>query len=374
MNKKSKNFYIILEDDWELKGNGLGNVAELQYLPSLFLMNLCKKLNIKMTFMVDVAQQLKFIEYSNYPEIEIQKELWDNTVKLMKYNGFDVQLHLHPQWVNAKYDGHYFYVDNDWNIGNYDEIIQKNLIQKSIKYLNDLFKFIDPQHKIISFKPGSWGMQPSEILFNLLSKNDIELVVGIKKGLYIPNLNVDYRNLEESVYPYYPDFKDITKLSPQKNNIILLPLLEYSPDIITLSKLFSHILKRKIFNKIFNNQIKQEKIPNEIRKLNPIARNKFNNNLLNPYSTHLKIGNQPFEYFKKSFDKIINELEKLEVENIPIIIESHTKDYIDNYKNIEKFLEYIIKHPKENIKFITFTEFIKMAKDNKFIVKYKYES
>ena len=37
-----KRFNILIEDDWEVMGNGLGNVAQLQYLPSLFFMKLAK--------------------------------------------------------------------------------------------------------------------------------------------------------------------------------------------------------------------------------------------------------------------------------------------------------------------------------------------
>lgn len=366
-------FYILLEDDWELKGNGLGNVAELQYLPSLFLMNLCKKLNIKMTFMVDVAQQLRFIDYQKNPEVRLQKELWDNTVRLMKQDGFDVQLHLHPQWINASYKSGFFFVNKDWNIGNYDDAKQKKIIQKSIKYLKDLLNDIEADYTINSFKPGSWGMQPSENLFNNLANNGIKLVVGIKNNLYIPNLGINYKNLEETIYPYYPDFKDITKVSNKRTNITLLPLLNYSPNLINLSKYFLHILKRKLANNFFDKSIFKESVPDEIKKLKPLNRTKFSYNLLNPYETHLKIGNQPFDYLKKSFDETIKKLKRLEINNIPILIESHTKDYIGNYNNIEKLLIYIMNNYSEQVEFITLSEFVKGIEENKFVVKYNHE-
>ena len=43
-----KRFNILIEDDWEVMGNGLGNVAQLQYLPSMFFMKLAKRLGIKL--------------------------------------------------------------------------------------------------------------------------------------------------------------------------------------------------------------------------------------------------------------------------------------------------------------------------------------
>lgn len=104
-----KRFIVLIEDDFEVKGNGLGDVADLQYLPGLALMNIAKKHDVKLTFMVEVAQQLTMTKYKHQRGVKIQKELWDQTVKLMKEHGFDVQLHLHPQWLNAEYkDGFFF--------------------------------------------------------------------------------------------------------------------------------------------------------------------------------------------------------------------------------------------------------------------------
>ena len=51
---------IAIEDDWELMGNGSGNVAQLQYLPALFLMNAAQERDIPLSFMVDVMQEIAF--------------------------------------------------------------------------------------------------------------------------------------------------------------------------------------------------------------------------------------------------------------------------------------------------------------------------
>lgn len=366
--KNKKKFYILLEDDWELRGNGVGNVRELQHIPSLFLMDLCEKLNIKMTFMVDVAQQLKFIEYQEHPEIKSQKELWDETVRLMKQRGFDVQLHLHPQWLNAQYHDKNFYVSDNWNIGTYDEASRKKLIDDSIKYLNDLLKPIDSEYIVNSFKSGAWGLQPSGGILNDLYNKGIKLVIAVRKGLLMPNLGVDYRMLEEDTLPYYPVFKDITKVAQENTGVISFPLLYYMPTLKTLMKLFIHKLKKKIFNKTNA----KEKIPESIKKIKPFGKLNFEI-LYKSYITHLKIGDQPFGYLKDSFDNAIKRLEKHNIENIAIVIESHTKDYIDNYDDIEKFLIYIVKKYNGRVEFIDLTTFIKSVDNDKFFVKSKME-
>lgn len=111
---------IVLEDDWELNGNGTGNIAESQHIPATYLMNLAKKYGFRISFMVEVLQQLAFkIHEHKSNQLRVQAALWDGTVREMRLQGHDVQLHLHPQWVNARYEHEQFRVDRNWNIATY---------------------------------------------------------------------------------------------------------------------------------------------------------------------------------------------------------------------------------------------------------------
>src|SRR4051812_13708019 len=108
----SKKFCVLIEDDWEVLGNGLGNVAYHQYIPSLAFMKMAKKMGIRISFMVDVVQQLIYQKPQADYNITLQKKLWDENVILMKQYGFDVQLHLHPQWYNAVKKDDHFHLSN----------------------------------------------------------------------------------------------------------------------------------------------------------------------------------------------------------------------------------------------------------------------
>ncbi len=211
-------FTILIEDDWEISGNGLGNVGDLQYLPAIQFMDIADSFGIKLTFMVEVAQQLSFSKYQQQDRnVKIQKELWDESVLLMVERGHDVQLHLHPQWINAEYRNGYFFINNQWNIGLYDFNAQEDLITSSCEYLNSLIKPIKPNYRICAFKGGSWGLQPSADLLKILSQNGIKIVMGVIKGVEIPDIGVDYTHLEEDSLPYNPSFDDITAVAKTKN-------------------------------------------------------------------------------------------------------------------------------------------------------------
>ena len=342
-NRMNKRFTILIEDDWEVMGNGLGNVAQLQYLPSMFFMKLAKRLGIKLTFMVDVVQQLEYNKHvqSDY-NLRLQKNLWDDSVRLMKSYGFDVQLHLHPQWMNARKDGDHFYLSDNWNFGRYSEAEQDHLISESVNYLHELLRPIDPSYQVVAYKGGSWGLQPSGSLLRNMEKHGIRIVTGVRQGMYLPGNGVDYRSLEEDTMPYYPVYEDLCKVSAEKKGVFIIPLQSVKPGVMGLGYLAIDMVKRKISKKDSMRHFYADgKVPEKIYALSPIAEESKPKFPYVSYTTHLKIGNQPFSYLKTSFDQVIKKLSGTPHRHIPILIECHTKQYNNYYGDIERFLAYV---------------------------------
>ena len=367
-----KRFNILIEDDWEVMGNGLGNVAQLQYLPSLFFMKLANRLGIKLTFMVDVVQQLVYKDntHSDY-NLKLQKNLWDDTVLLMKSYGFDVQLHLHPQWMNATLKDDYFYLGDTWNFGKYSNSVQESLIGESINYLEDLITPVDADYKVIAYKGGSWGLQPSGDLLRNMEKFGIRIVMGVRQGMSLPGNGVDYTTLEEANMPYYPDYNDLCKISPEKKEIIVIPLQIVSPGIKGLSYLATDMIKRKISKKDSMRHYYNDRIPAKISGLSPVSEDSRPKFPFINYKTHLKIGNQPYSYLKSSFDQVIKRLADTPHERIPILIECHTKQYNNYYKDIERFLSYVLEKYGDIAEFSSLTDFLKEADVKKDIITLK---
>jgi hypothetical protein len=367
-----KKFLILIEDDFEIMGNGQGNVAELQYLPALSLMNIANKYNIKITFMVDIAHKLTLEQLStDHPELKIQNTILDDTMLLMKDMGHDVQLHLHPQWLNSKYKEGHFYLSSKWNIGLYSQQEQHNLIQDAVNHLTKLLCKQNPEYKVCAFKAGSWGMQPSKTLLTEFKKIGINIVIGVREGLQAANQSIDYTNLEEKHLPYYPDSNDITRLATNTKNPVVIPLQPYAPDLLTFSKYIFNQITTKLRYNHTSFYYKGDITPHEIKTLNPIRDRKMFTVGIRPYRTHLKIGNQSFSYLKSSFDYVIRKLDKLENKRIPIIIESHTKQYHHYYKDIDKFFAYIINRYGSKIEFGDMSSFSKELKEQPDIARTK---
>jgi hypothetical protein len=209
--------WIVLTDDWELRGNGTGTVRDLQQKPALLLMDLYDKLGIKSTFNVEVMQQLAFEKYADSnADIRAGRDAWRDTVNTMAARGFDVQLHVHPQWMDAQLIDGWWKLGRRWNIADYTSEEIGRMMDSAISYLQD---FVAPG-KIVSFRGGSWGMgPPSRPVLTELSKQGIGLDVSIVNGNYYDGeaIQLDYRNVDSPFLSYRPDIDDIRRFprSPQ---------------------------------------------------------------------------------------------------------------------------------------------------------------
>lgn len=364
-----KKFVVLIEDDWEVMGRGTGNVADLQYLPALAMMNIMERYNARMTFMVDVAHQLVLKRHTHIPDVRVQSRIWDETVLQMKERGFDVQMHIHPQWSNASFKDGLFHVNDQWNLGLHSPEVIEKLVCESIEHLNALLLPQFPDYKVCAYKAGSWGMQPAEKVLPVMARHGIKLIMGAREGLSAPNQQVDYVGLEESRLPYSPAMDDLKKIASEANDLTVIPLQPYAPDLITFARLAIDAIKGKFRSKPRTSYYHSEGVPKSILALNPIS-DKHNFKLgMRPYRTHLKIGNQPFSYLKASFDQVIRELEQYDLARIPIVIESHTKQYHHHYSHIEKFIEYIATQYDSMVEFGDMTSYCREISETPSLVK-----
>lgn len=355
--RRKKRFLVIVEDDFELMGDGRGNVADLQYLPSAFLADVGEELGIKFSFMVDVAQQLTVDRYcDDNPGMQLQKELWDSCVRMLKQWGFDVQLHLHPQWYAATYEAGQLTLGDGWNIGRCPGAEQKEMIDRSVRYLGDLLGDIEPGYSPVAFKAGMWGLQPSAPLLDHLSAAGIRIVAGVRHGMSIPRMGVDYRRLEEPYLPYHPRMDDITKVAETKNQLAVVPLQAYNESVAGFLRMawdnigWRRESKRRVHGS--GGQLSCMCAPRKARSRGP-----GQGKITWPYVSHLRMGFQSFEYLKSSFDTVIGRLRCLEAPRIPVLIESHTKHYHGRYDDIRKFLSYVVSAHEDEVEFGTMAEF-----------------
>src|SRR5215471_12337763 len=93
--------YLALTHDWELRGDGSGDIEEIQFAPLRRLLAIYEKFGARTTFLPDVMQQITFRNLqAEHDELRRYADAWEEHALRAYRQGHDVQLHLHSQWSN----------------------------------------------------------------------------------------------------------------------------------------------------------------------------------------------------------------------------------------------------------------------------------
>src|SRR5437762_6809658 len=87
--------YLALTHDWELRGNGSGDIEQIQFAPMRKLLGIYQKHGVRTSFYPDVMQQLIFRKLSlQHPELKVLADRWDEHLREAFRQVHDVQLHI----------------------------------------------------------------------------------------------------------------------------------------------------------------------------------------------------------------------------------------------------------------------------------------
>src|SRR5581483_2135716 len=151
-----------------------------------------------------------------------ERDLWVGAVQSMLRRGFDVQLHIHPQWFKAEFDGRWWKLGRKWNLADYSHAEIDDIVGGAVEYLSAIVR----PARIVAFRAGAWGIgPPSRGIFNALVRNGIRLDVSMNQGLHYDGeaIRLDYTQLQCPYTPYFPDMDDFRRPSDTDNGLIEIP-------------------------------------------------------------------------------------------------------------------------------------------------------
>src|SRR5262249_21791631 len=153
-------------NDWELYGDGSGDYYELQEASLKALLTALENHGAKLTVMAELGQQWAHLEIGEKESWAREiAQSWERTLAEVVKRGSDVQLHLHPQWLNAKHENGRWTLDlSRWSISSLDHQAIEAVLLKGKRYLESLLKGIDPDYECIAFRAGAYCIQPSNIV------------------------------------------------------------------------------------------------------------------------------------------------------------------------------------------------------------------
>lgn len=370
--------HLALVDDWELSGDGSGDIHRLQIEPLRRLVSIYSRLGIHGSFNAEVMQQITFRQYQNqHKHLKALADEWDETVRETFQQGHDIQLHIHPQWKNAEYQDGRWKLTADWSILNYSRSEALQMLQGGKDYLENLLRDIDPNYRCVSFRSGAWCIAPSPYMLELLVELgivfDMSIVAGVKYDTR--NIKLDYTACEEDFLPYYPVLTDARRVSDKVEPIICVPTNCFYASRKQVLQHHVHKAVSKVRSKIAGPatvsdsgrsveaygqqwaQIDGSRMKRVYRKaIVPYVRGKH---------TISDLAQLDYSLMMEMLDSIRKRARASRLAEVPVVLENHTKD-LHKFADLERFLEKAVESP--DIRFITLTQLATNLK-NKFKVK-----
>jgi hypothetical protein len=174
--------------DYEIYGNGTGILKELVHDPAKQLREIFENWRAKFVVFAEVAELLKIDACGTDAGIDgVKRQLRD-----FHRNGFEIGLHLHPQWFNARHEQGTWVLDySEYNLCTLSRERILHIVEHSLGYLRDVVG--RSEFTPLSFRAGNWLFQPSETAASVLGEKGIKIDSSVFKGGLQRNYALDYR-------------------------------------------------------------------------------------------------------------------------------------------------------------------------------------
>ena len=353
--------YLALTHDWELRGDGSGDIDEIQFAPLQRLLEIYQRAGARTTFMPDVMQQIAFRSLEHeHPELKSLADRWDEHVLAARQSDHDIQLHLHSQWSDARYQGGRWELHGPWSLLSYDAPAARQMIAGGNKYLEDLLRSFDQRYRCVAFRASALALAPSATLLTTLAELGIEIDVSMAAGFHLDNetLQLDYRTCKEGFLPYFPQMDDARQVSKRSEPIVCVPLNHFygSRRAVTRQNLFlarTRLQSRETAKPTLRAQLDTQTMgfARVYEKLiEPMLKRKY---------FVSDTGRLNYELMREMLASIRKRAAATGLAKVPVVLTNHPKD-IRDWAGLEKFVMDLAG--AEDVEFITLTDLARQLK------------
>ena len=308
----------IFTIDYEIYGNGEGSLRELVYEPSERLRTIFRKWNARFVVFVEVAE-LEMIEAEGAdPDIDLVKQ----QIRDFYEEGFELGLHLHPQWYQGRYENGRWLLDYDeYNLCKLPRERIVLIVDRAIAYFRKVLGAAD--FTPFSFRAGNWLFQPTKDAADVLAEIGIRIDSSVFKGGLQHNHGLDYRPARKNGY-YWRFQEDVNKPNPDGR---LIELPTYS--VMTPS--WKMVTPKRV-------GMGQKSSSSSLRGLKKFRR--YLDFLRFQYPLKLDFCRMTLSELTSMMEEVIREDQEDPTSFRPIVAIGHTKDLADP-QTVEFFLSYL---------------------------------
>jgi hypothetical protein len=308
----------IFTIDYEIYGNGEGSLRELVYEPAEKLMRVFKERDSRFVAFIEAAE-LEMIE-AKRTDTDIDRV--KHQIQEFYNEGFELGLHLHPQWYNGRYENGKWNLDySEYNLCTLPRERMAQVVERSMDYLRNILA--EPDFTPLSFRAGNWLFQPTHDAANELIGQGIKVDSSVFKGGLQHRHRLDYRRALRN--GYYWNFSNEVNIPDPRGNLLELPTYT---QMVPFWKMFTTKrvgMKRKGSADTNTNIERLHRLMDFLRFWYPLK----------------------LDYCRMTLDELIGMVEAIIREDQkdptsfrPIVAIGHTKDLSD-YKTVESFLSYL---------------------------------
>lgn len=192
---------LVISVDYEIYGNGTGDVRQLMIEPTERMARICEKHGVPLTIFFEAEEYLGFCRYAH----ELRQSLGYDPAHVIREQvlslarrGHDFQLHTHPKWFGAAFEG------GRWSVRpeelSADELFESqaevdDYISSRKAVLEEMVSAAAPGRKIRAYRAGALRAQPGGKLLSALAANNIVVDSSVVLGLqdYKGSYPLDYR-------------------------------------------------------------------------------------------------------------------------------------------------------------------------------------
>jgi hypothetical protein len=334
--------HVVLTLDYEIFGNGAGDVRRDVIEPTSRILDICDKHGAKLTIMFEVGEYWAFQQYDS----RLQKDLGYSPCRQMKgqavdaiKRGHDVQLHLHPQWIGAQYGKNRWRLDNScWRLadlpaglGSTDQANSiTGVLYRGKHSLEKMLRPVKGDYECVSFRAGGFYAQPSKNAIAAMKKagirSDSSVVKGYKSS---PPFEVDYSQVEVDKDCWWTTSTELTMVGQPGENVLEFPVsskLQPYWKNFKITKVRAALRRKAIEDTSRREQGIDTKI-SSVPKLGTALRKLF--------SKHASA----FDFGKLSSKDMLNRIRKYNgVSEQTVVLIGHSKDFCNDH-NLDVFLK-----------------------------------
>jgi hypothetical protein len=201
---------ICVTIDYELFGNGAGDIQTHIIRPTEELLTFFATKDIRATFFVEVAELLAFAEATrergSNPLLVRNYDAIRGQLERVVAQGHDIQLHIHPQWLGAyRRNGLWFLSSEHCSLLQWGEEPLKELVQWGRTLLETLGHESQANYACRIFRAGGLHFDRTPTLGELLLNSGLLMDSSICRGYHRRTLyaDIDYRDLLAVRLPWW---------------------------------------------------------------------------------------------------------------------------------------------------------------------------